>query len=71
LLTMQHGRAMQGRGALKQEDWKAAEKAFIDALWVDQTANAVNAVSWIGLCQVWRMQCLRMLPYPNHFLVPR
>lgn len=46
---------MQGRDALAKQDWKGAEKALIDALWVDQTASAVNAKSWIDLCKV---QCL-------------
>ena len=43
---------MQGRDSLAKEDWKGAEKALIDALWVDQTASAVNAKSWIDLCKV-------------------
>jgi hypothetical protein len=43
---------MQGRDALAKQDWKGAEKALIDALWVDQTASAVNAKSWIDLCKV-------------------
>ena len=50
---------VQGRNALESDDWKAAEKAFIDALWVDEAANAVNAISWIGLCKVWRLYSQR------------
>ena len=49
---MKLGRATQGRDALAKQDWKGAEKALIDALWVDQTASAVNAKSWIDLCKV-------------------
>jgi hypothetical protein len=55
---------VQGRNALENDDWKAAAKAFIDALWVDQTANAVNAISWIGLCKVCAYDVSeRVLPY--------
>jgi hypothetical protein len=52
LHNLEHGCTTQGRDALAKQDWKAAEKALIDALWVDQTASAVNAKSWIDLCKV-------------------
>ncbi len=45
----------QGDAALARRDWAAANAAFIDALWVDQAADAVNSALWLGLCTVRRL----------------
>ena len=42
----------QGDAALGRREWGEAAAAYIEALWVDREADAVNAIVWLGLCKV-------------------